>query len=490
MGEGAELILMALGLPAGAAILIGLLRHAPNLRETATLAAAAGLFWMVWRLAGLVGAGERPSLTLVEMAPGLSIAFAVEPLGALFALIASGLWVVNALFAIGYMRGNRERDQTRFYMLFPIAIGSALGIAFAADLVTMFVFYEVLTLSTYPLVAHKGDEKARRGARVYLAILLGASLALLLPAIVATYAVTGELAFRAGGVFPATTSAATAGLILVLFAFGLAKAALMPLHGWLPAAMVAPTPVSALLHAVAVVKAGVFVMLKASIYLFGPELMQSLPAAKGLAVVAGASIVIASLIAWKQDDLKARLAYSTVSQLAYVTLGAMLATPAALLGAALQILMHAFGKITLFMSAGAIYTASGRTRISAMTGLGRVMPWTFAAFFLGALSVIGLPPLAGAWVKLELMTGSAEAGRPWLIAVLALSSVLNVAYLLPLVGRGVFLPPPRGAEPPRPAPWLTVLPPCLTAAGCLALFFFADRVGAFLAPVFASGGSL
>jgi multicomponent Na+:H+ antiporter subunit D len=253
--------------------------------------------------------------------------------------------------------------------------------------------------------------------------------------------------------------------------------------------MVAPTPVSALLHAVAVVKAGVFVMLKVSLYVFGPELMQALPAARGLAVVAGASILIASLIAMMQDNLKARLAYSTISQLSYVTLGAMLATPAALLGAALQILMHAFGKITLFMSAGAIYTGAKKTEISAMVGLGRAMPWTFAAFFIGALSIIGLPPLGGAWPKLELMMGSADAGRPWLVAALAISSVLNVGYLLPLVARGVFLPPPADASPPKGAPWPAVIAPCVTALGCLALFFYVDEIATFLAPALSSGGS-
>jgi multicomponent Na+:H+ antiporter subunit D len=352
----------------------------------------------------------------------------------------------------------------------------------------MFVFYEVLTLSTYPLVAHKGDERARRGARTYLIILLATSLAFLLPAIVTTFAVTGGLAFRVGGMFPAATGAVTTGFILVLFAFGIGKAALMPVHAWLPSAMVAPTPVSALLHAVAVVKAGVFAMLKVSIYVFGPERMQSLPAAHGLALLAGVTIVVASLIAMTKDDLKARLAYSTISQLSYVTLGAMLATPAALLGAALQILMHAFGKITLFMSAGAIYTGAKKTQISTMTGLGRYMPWTFGAFLVGAVSIIGLPPLGGAWAKLNLITGAADAGRPWLVAALAVSGVLNVAYLLPIVARGVFLPPSDGSAAPKGAPRLAVLAPVMTAAGCVVLFFFADAVAGFLAPVFTSGG--
>jgi multicomponent Na+:H+ antiporter subunit D len=487
-GGHGDLILLTLLLPVVGCLAVGLLGRAPNLREGATLATGVALFAVVWRLVTLVGEGARPALTVLEIAPGLSISFAVEPLGALFAAIASGLWIVNSLFSIGYMRGNNEHDQTRFYMLFPVAIGAAIGVAFAADLLTMFVFYEVLTLSTYPLVAHKGDERARRGARTYLTILLATSLAFLLPAIVTTFAVTGGLAFRVGGMFPAAASATTTGLILVLFAFGIGKAALMPVHAWLPSAMVAPTPVSALLHAVAVVKAGVFAMLKVSIYVFGPERMQTLPAAHALAWVAGATIIVASLVAMTKDDLKARLAYSTISQLSYVTLGAMLATPAALLGAALQILMHAFGKITLFMGAGAIYTGSKKTQISTMTGLGRAMPWTFGAFLVGAVSIIGLPPLGGAWAKLNLVTGAADAGRPWLVAALAVSGVLNVAYLLPIVVRGVFMPPTEGAAPPKGAPRLAVLAPVVTAGGCVALFFFADAVASYLSPILTTGG--
>jgi len=479
-----DLIALALLTPVLGMIAIGLLGRSPNLRELATLITAVTLFVIVWRLVGAVGEGARPSYTLLQIAPGLSLSFRLEPLGAMFAAIASGLWIVNSLFSIGYMRANAERDQTRFFMLFPIAIAAALAIAMSEDLFTLFVFYEVLTLSTYPLVAHKGDDKARRGARIYLVILLSTSLALLLPAIVATYAVSGNLEFAQGGLFPDGVDPTIAGIILILFAFGIGKAALMPVHSWLPNAMVAPTPVSALLHAVAVVKAGVFTILKVSIYVFGPELMQSLPAAHGLATIAGVSIVVASVIAWSKDNLKARLAFSTISQLGYVTLGAMLATPAALLGAALQIVMHAFGKITLFMTAGAIYTGSKKTEISSMGGLARHMPWTFAAFAIGAFSIIGLPPLGGAWAKFNLMIGAAEAERGWLIGALAVSSILNVAYLLPIVARGFFMKSDDEIAPPKGSPFLVVLAPCLTAAGCLVLFFSVGAIASYLAPVF------
>lgn len=485
--ETEALLAAALAVPLVTAATILVLWRVPNLREAATLVGALGLFGVVVQIFMRVGAGERPELSLASVAPGLEIGLSVEPLGALFALLASGLWIINSLYSIGYMRGNGERDQTRFFFFFAIAIASAMGVAMAGDLFTLFVFYETLTLSTYPLVSHKGDAKARRGARIYLAILLTTSIGLFLPAIVASAALTNGAGFTLGGMDFGDAPDWVLGVLLFLFAFGIGKAALMPVHSWLPNAMVAPTPVSALLHAVAVVKAGVFTMLKVSIYVFGAERMQALPAAHWLAAIAAASLVLASLIAMTKDNLKARLAFSTVSQLSYVTLGAMIAAPAALLGGALQMVMHAFGKITLFMCAGAIYTGSKRTEISQMVGLGKAMPWVFGAYTVGALSVIGLPPLAGAWPKLELMSGAVDAGFALFAAALALSSVMNVAYLLPLAARGFFLETPEGADKVKGAPLLVVLPPVLTAAGCLVLFFLAGAIGDYLAPILPQG---
>ncbi len=491
------LILAALGTPLLGCLAIVLLGRVPNLREAATLLTAGLMLFITISLAQRVGAGATPSLVLVEVTPLLALSFTLEPLGAVFAVLASGLWILNSLYSIGYMRGGGEKDQTRFYAFFAIAIASAMGVAMAGDLFTLFVFYEALTLSTIPLVAHKGDAKARRGAGIYTGVLLVASLGLLLPAIILTGYAAGGLSFTAGGLLPDLTTADFAasgagafgrvgfyGLILVLFAFGLGKAALMPVHPWLPNAMVAPTPVSALLHAVAVVKAGVFTMLKVSVYVFGPDVMQVLPAADGLTIVAAVSLVLASVIALTQTNLKARLAYSTISQLAYVTLGAMLATPAALMGGALQLVFHAFGKITLFMCAGAIYVGAKRTEIPDLAGLARAMPWTFGAFAVGAASIIGLPPLAGAWPKLALMQGGLEAGMAWVLVVLVVSSVLNVAYLALIPARGALL---GGGVTPniKGAPFLAVAPPVLTAAACLILFFYVGPLARFLEPAFA-----
>jgi multicomponent Na+:H+ antiporter subunit D len=464
----------------------------PNVREGVTLIGAVALFAVVIQLAMLVAGGARPELYIGEAVPGLSFAFRLEPLGALFAVVASGLWIVNSFYSIGYMRGNRERNQTRFYICFALAICGAMGVAMAGNLFSLFVFYEVLTLSTYPLVAHKGDAAAQRGARIYLLTLLGTSIGLLLTAVMWTWVLAGQrLDFVDGGLLAnADISPIVSSSLLLLFVFGIGKAALMPVHFWLPNAMVAPTPVSALLHAVAVVKTGVFAVMKVSLYIFGDDLLHATPSREFLIVVACVTIVLASLIAMTKDNLKARLAYSTIAQLAYVTLGAMLADRAGMMGGSLQIAAHAVGKITLFMCAGAIYVATGLNNISDMRGLGRKMPMVFIAFFLASLSIIGIPPLAGAWPKYELMQGAVDGGLGWVAIVLIVSSLLNIAYLLPIPI--LALMPPPGTKPPkefkRPggAPALTVAAPMFTAILCIVLFFAIDPVADFLAPAFAA----
>ncbi len=481
------LISLILVLPLLVAGAVALFNRIPDVREAATLVGAGGLFLMCLYLASRVGAGEELRLVSPEVALGLTFDFKLEPLGAMFAVIASGLWILNSLYSIGYMRGNRERNQTRFYICFGIAIFGAMGVAMACNLFTLFVFYEVLTLSTYPLVAHKGDENARRGARIYLLTLLGTSIGLLLMGLAWTFAIAGNLDFVEGGLLAGKVGPALGGVLLLLFAFGVGKAALMPFHFWLPNAMVAPTPVSALLHAVAVVKAGVFTILKLAIYIFGLDLLAALPMTEFVLGVACFSIVVASLIALTKDNLKARLAYSTVSQLSYVTAGAMLADGAGALGAALQIPMHAVAKMTLFMCAGAIYVATGKTEISQMRGLGRKMPIVFTAFFIASLSIIGVPPLGGAWAKFELVQGAIDADRLYVVFVLIASTLLNVAYLLPIAILGLM--PPKDdklvvAEFKRPggAPALTVIPLAITAAGCFILFFTVDGIADFIAP--------
>ena len=469
----AQLIAACLIVPATGAAGIALAGRWPNLREGVTLAAAALLFACVLGLLPTVLAGGVPQLFVLEMLPGIALGFRVEPLGMLFALVASGLWIVNSVYSIGYMRGNDELHQTRFYVCFALALAATMGIALSANLLTLFLFYEMLTLVTWPLVTHHGDAEARRGGRLYLGFLVGTSIALLLPAIIATWALAGTLEFTPGGILRGKASGPVIGGLLALYMFGIGKAALMPFHRWLPAAMVAPTPVSALLHAVAVVKAGVFAVVKVVIYVFGAETLAGVRAADWLPAVAGFTIVAASIVALRSDNLKRRLAYSTVSQLSYVVLAAALLTPLSVAGAVFHIAAHAVGKITLFFAAGAIYTAAHKTEVSQLDGIGRRMPWTMGAFTIGAMSLIGVPPLAGFLSKWMMFQGAAQAGNGMALAVLALSTLLNAAYFLPIVYAAFWRAPHEGDAPHGEAPWPSVAALVVTAAATIALPFAA-----------------
>ncbi len=489
--SASTVVLLAPATPLVGALAIYLTRHRPNVREAVTLATAALLFGLVASLYPAVASGGRPAALLAAPLPGLALAFEVEPLGMLFALVASFLWIVTSIYSIGYMRGNDEPNQTRFFIYFALALSATIGVAFAANLFTLFVFYEALTLSTYPLVAHHGTAEAKAGGRTYLGLLLGTSIAFFLFAVIVTWNVAGTLEFSPGGILAGKAPPWLLGVLLALYVFGIGKAAVMPFHRWLPAAMVAPVPVSALLHAVAVVKAGVFSVLKVAVYVFGLDLLADLAASRWLMYVAAATILLASLVALTRDNLKARLAYSTISQLSFIVLGAMLANPAGLVGGAMHLAMHAFGKITLFFCAGAIYVATGKTEVSQMRGLGRAMPVTMAAFLIGALSTVGLPPFGGLWSKWYLALGTLDAGEHALLAVLLVSALLNIAYMVPIPLRAFFCPPDNPSGNPgegdsiREAPMACVVALSLTALGCLALFIHPDplyRLIASLAP--------
>lgn len=394
----------------------------------------------------------------------------------LFALIATFLWIPNSIYSIGYMRAHHEKNQTRYYTCFAVALASAVGMAFAANLATLFLFYEILTLSTFPLVTHAGTPEAKRSGRIYLGILLGTSIGFQLLAIIGTYAVAGTLDFKEGGILAGTAGPGVIAILFALYMFGVGKAALMPFHRWLPAAMVAPTPVSALLHAVAVVKGGVFTVMKVVIYVFGLDMMQMSHPGEWVMWLAAFTILAGSAIALTKDNLKARLAYSTISQLSYIVLGAAIANSYAILGSSLHILMHAFGKITLFFCAGAIIITAHKDKVSDMRGLGRAMPWTMGAFLIGSLSVIGLPPLGGHWSKWFLVLGTLEAGHILLAVTLLISTLLNIAYLMPIVARAYF---PGSAPTPFDGGIKEAPPACLaallfTAFGCIVLFLFPD----------------
>jgi multicomponent Na+:H+ antiporter subunit D len=449
----------------------------PNAREAATLVTATALFGLVTTLVAPVLSGAQPRLNLIEVVPGVELAFQLEGLGMLFALVASFLWIVTSIYAIGYMRGHHEEHQTRFYFFFAVAIAGAMAVAFSANLFTLFASYELLTLCTFPLVTHHQTEEAKKAGRVYLGILLTTSIAFQLVAIIWTWQLTGTVEFTRGGILAGTASAGVLSAILVLYVYGVGKAAVMPFHRWLPAAMVAPTPVSALLHAVAVVKAGVFTILKISVYIFGLDLLASLAATPWLAWAAAATIILGSMVAFTKDNLKARLAYSTISQLSYIVLGAMLANRWGIIGGGMHIAMHAFGKITLFFAAGAVLVAAHESDISRMHGLGRRMPITFGAFFVGALSIIGVPPAGGSWSKWFLGMGTLEADQLGLLAVLMISSLLGLYYMLEVPVKAFFAAPPEGARPGegiKEAPWPCLVAMVITATATVGLFIWPD----------------
>jgi multicomponent Na+:H+ antiporter subunit D len=449
--------------------------RSPNLREGWTFLAALIKFALVASMLPAVLAGQEYIFTVARVLPGLSISLRVDAFGMLFALVSSFLWIVTSAYSIGYMRGLDEHAQNRYFTCFAISLSATIGVAFAGNLLTLYLFYEMLSLATYPLVTHHQDKEARTSGRKYLLYTVGSSIGLVLPAMLMVYHLTGDLTFSAQGVLAGQASRTTVAVLLLMFVFGFAKAAVMPLHSWLPAAMVAPTPVSALLHAVAVVKVGVFSIVRTITGIFGVDTLAGLQLGTPVVILASVTILAGSLVALTQDNLKRRLAFSTIAQLSYIVLGAGLLSSQALTGGMIHIAMHAFGKITLFFCAGAIFVATGKKNISEMTGLGRRMPITMGAFFIGALSVIGLPPTGGFLSKWYLALGSLNAGQWPVLVVLLTSSLLNACYFLPIVFKAFFANP--GSEVSASngvaeAPAWCVVPLVIAAAGSIALFFF------------------
>jgi len=466
--------------PIAGALSIFLCARFRGLIELLFVATAVCLLGVTISIVNLGADIFHQSISLINIIGSIPVAFHVEPLGILFACVASGLWLITTIYAIGYMNANKEKHLARFYMCFCLAMAAVMGIAYSANLLTLFIFYELLTLSTYPLVAHKGTEAAKQGARTYLGILISTSIGFLLIAIIWTWFSTGTLDFSVGGIVQDKLPNNLLMLLFALYAFGIGKAALMPFHRWLPSAMVAPTPVSALLHAVAVVKAGVFCVLKITVYIFGIDLLDTTGVNTPIIWVATATMLLASLVALQQNNLKARLAYSTISQLAYIVLGAVLATSTSIMGSSLHLATHAVGKITLFFCAGAIYTATKKTLVSELNGLGRIMPFTFTAYTIAAISIIGLPPLAGSWSKWFLVDGAITADRLIIAIAFLISTILNIAYLMPIAINGFMSNPDKSLTGVKEAPFAVVMPLCVTAGLCLALFFLLGYVYDFL----------
>jgi multicomponent Na+:H+ antiporter subunit D len=451
-----------------------------NLREFWSVAAGVVMFGLVGFMAPEVLSGLTPGLVLFRILPGIELAFRVDAFGLLFALGASLLWILTSFYSIGYMRSLKEHAQTRYFACFALALAATMGVAFAANLFTLFLFYEALTLVTYPLVGHKETAEARAGARKYVIYLLGAAKVFLVAAIILIYNVAGTLEFRSGGILSAgqlTENPTLLFTIFALFLFGFAKNALMPFHSWLPAAMVAPTPVSALLHAVAVVKTGVFSTLRVFLFIFGWDAMRELGADQLALVAASVTILVASLLALGQDNLKARLAFSTVSQLSYIILGAALLNSRGVQGGIAHITNHAVSKITLFFCAGSIYVSTHKTEVSQLSGLAKRMPWTMAAFFLSSLSIVGIPLTSGFVSKWYLALGAVDHQSLTLLGVLLISSLLSVAYLGQILYKAYFEfeTDSTGHEEVREVPWI-VAPLAITAAASLLLGIYPNLV--------------
>lgn len=440
-----------------------------NLREGWTILASLAKFGFIASMLPGVLAGDRYEVTLMELSPGISLALRADPTGLLFAMSASFLWILTSFYAIGYMRGAKEKKQTRFFAMLAVCLSATVGIALSANLLTFLIFYEILSVATYPLVIHKGSEKAYRIGRQYLTYAITAGVALV-AATAIVYQMAGTLDFQGGGFLDASMGGRTL-LVSTFFLFALGfgvKAGVMPLHSWLPNAMIAPTPVSALLHAVAVVKAGVFGFVRLVGFVFGPELMADIGMAGVLAAMAGITILLASFIAMTKDDLKARLAYSTVGHLSYIVLGVALLAPTAMLGGAFHMVTHAAMKITLFFCAGALYVHMHYTKVSELDGIGRRMPITMGAFAVGAIGLAGIPGTGGFVSKFLIAQGAAESGQYVFLTILLVSGLLNAGYLFPIVIRAFFRSSPEHTRVDE-ASWFMVGPIVITTALVLVL---------------------
>ncbi len=459
-----------------------------NVREGISSVASILLLLVVCSMIPAVLKGKVLVFHMFTLLPGLTISLRADAMSMIFALVASSLWTIAVYYSMGYMRGLNEHAQTRFNACFALSIFGAIGVAFSDNLLTMYLFYEIVSICTYPLVAHHQDEEGYSGARKYIVYLTATAKAFLLPAMILIYVLTGTLDFAMNistGIFPAEVSKALVVMLYVFCLFGFAKNGVMPFHHWLPGAMVAPTPVSALLHAVAVVKVGVFCTTRVMLYVFGVDTMHALNLGIPTAYFVGFTVIMASILALSKDNLKARLAYSTVSQLSYIIMGVALLTPSGIEGGLIHIVNHAFSKITLFFCAGAIYVATHKKNISEMEGLGKTMPFTFGAFAIASLSMIGAPPVAGFITKWNLLVGSIEAHQIGILLILIASTLLNVAYFAPVTYRAFFSARPAGEtfQGIREAPLAMLIPILIACAVSVILGIFPQFMMQFVKAV-------
>ncbi|MFN2390127.1 MAG: proton-conducting transporter membrane subunit [Actinomycetota bacterium] len=446
---------------AGAALVVALREH-PRARDAAAVAAAVTTAVVVALMIPGAMDGERPEVTLAPFLPDAPILLRVDPLGLLLLLTATLLWPLTAIYAGAYFPTDAA-TRGRFHAFVALTLASTAGVAFAGNLVTLYLFYEMMTFATYPLVVLSRGEEAMAGGRRYLTYQLGTGIALFLPAVILTYVETGSFEFTPGGLFGPGDTGILPVAIFVLFLFGIAKAALVPVHLWLPAAMAAPVPVSALLHAVAVVNVGVFALFRVLLEVFGPASVVALRLDLVTIIVASTTVLVASLIALQLDKLKPILAYSTIGQLSYMLLGVALVNDAGMTGGMFHLVGHSVSKITLFFAVGAIAATTGATSWRELTGLAQRMPHLVIILGIGAASIVGLPPTAGFVTKYLLFVGAVEA-RAWLpVVVLAASTVLAATYYLRLVRTPLTAGDGAGGSS-RPIPPAMLIPMGITAA--------------------------
>lgn len=481
----AELALLGvLGAPLLQGLLVMALARPPGLRDVVHIGFSLFTAVCAFYLVDAVAHGQGARVILARPLPNVDLAFVVEPLGALMAAAISGLSVLHAVHAAGVVRATQEKAPARLMAFIAFATAATMAVAFSANLFSFFVAYEALALAAFPLVAHRGDDEARKAARDFLATLLASSIGLFLPAMIWTYAIAGALDFQPGGMLAGRVDALTANVLLVLFVVGLAMAAIPPMHRWLPASSSAPYPAATAIQALTVLPAGGIGLIKIAAFVFGPALHDAVIAARGLMVLVGVGMCVAALIALSKQDVRERLAYSCMAQSLAVALGTLLALPAGLFAAALQVVALTCAATTALMAAGTTAAITGRRNAVDYPGLGRVMPWTFAGFAIACASMIGMPPFAGAWAKLWLITASAGAGLVWAAVLVGVAAILTFAHLGPLAANALAARAPTDAfRRPDGASILLAAPVILSAAATLWLLVLADPLAAFLSPI-------
>lgn len=481
----AELALAgALGVPVAQALLVLICARPPGLRDAIYILASIATAFFAIQLVGFVAQGESARLVLARPLPNVELAFVTEPLGVLAAAVLAGLGVLHAAHTSGMVRAVRQKAPARLMAFVALTTAAAMAVTFSANLFSFFVAYQVLALAAFPLVAHIGDDQAGRASRLFLAVLLGASIALLLPAMIWIYALAGALEFQTGGMLVGRVDQLTANVLLALVTLGVAGAATPPMHRWLTASSNAPYSALVCVQALAVLPASGIGLLKMFAYVFGPTLVLAAPTTHVLLALCGVSMCAAALVALSKNDICERLTYTLLAQAMAAMIGGLLAAPAGLFAAALQIVATSCAATTLLMAVGTCVAVTGRRNIADYPGLGRLMPWTFAGFAIACASLVGMPPFSGAWAKLWLITASASTGVLWASALVGVGAILTFAHLGPLAANAFAGRAPTDAfRRPDVASILLVAPVILGAAATLGLLALADPLASFLSPV-------